>query len=479
MRVRFAPSPTGFLHIGNARTAVYNYLVSKKENAELILRIEDTDMERSSRESEESIIDDLNWLGIEWHEGPDKPGNCGPYRQSERFNIYQEYTDKLLAEGKAYYCYCTSEELDQMRKLSTDDKGQFEYSGKCRDLTEEQKKQFESEGRKPTIRFRVPENQTIIVKDHIKGDIKFNSNNIGGDFIIVRSDGIPIYNYIVTIDDNLMEITHVIRGEDHLSNTPKQVLIALALGLPVPEYAHMALVLGPDRSKLSKRHGITSVDLYRKQGYLPEALVNYMAMLGWASSSGEEILTVDQIAAELSLENLAKSAAIFDFQKLKWMNGVYIKNYPLAKITDLFIPYLKEAGFNIENIERNNLEEIISAIRGYCEILPDISNLIGIFINDINEPDEKSDELLHQEDSITNIKAAYELMQGEINEKNYTDELIGKIKEKTSLKGKKLFHPVRAMLTGRLSGPDMDISMSLIGFENCKKRIEYCFKKYC
>jgi glutamyl-tRNA synthetase len=447
--------------------------------AELVLRIEDTDKERSTIESEQSILDDLKWMGIEWIEGPDKEGNVGPYRQSERFDIYQKYTDQLLAEKKAYNCYCSQEELDEMRKKADKEKRPFSYPGNCRNLSDDEINKFESEGRKHTIRFRVPDNENIVVKDHIKGDIEFNSNNIGGDFIIVRSDGSPIYNYIVTIDDTLMKITHVIRGEDHLPNTPKQILIAKALDLPVAEYAHLALVLGSDRSKLSKRHGITSVQLYRKEGYLPEALFNYLSMLGWATESGDEILNIDEIVEQIKLNSLAKSAAVFDFKKLKWMNGIYIRNYDLNQITDLFLPYIEEAGYSSNEIDRDLLLKIIDLLRGNCDILSDIKNLIGIFLDTIPVPDEKSDKLLNDDNAKKIITAAKKIMNDELDNNNFATELIPKIKEATSLKGKHLFHPIRAMLTSKLNGPELDLAMPLIGFDECKKRIENCFEKYC
>ncbi len=479
MRVRFAPSPTGYLHIGNARTAVINYLVSKKNNAPLVLRVEDTDLERSTKESEISIMDDLKWLGIEWTEGPDLGGNFGPYRQSERFDIYKEYTDKLIAEGKAYHCYCTKEELDEMRAQEKDGKESFVYPGKCRNLTREEKDRYEAEGRKPTVRFRIPEGKEITVKDMIKGDVTFSSENIGGDFIIVRSDGTPIYNYIVTIDDTLMGITHVIRGEDHLSNTPKQILVAEALGLPVPLYAHMPLVLGPDRSKLSKRHGITSVDLYRKEGYLPEALMNYLSMLGWATESGEEILSTDEIISQFEVTSMGKSAAIFDFKKLKWMNSIYIKNYDEDKIISLLKPEVEQAGYDLNAIDENQLREILLLMRNYCEVLSDIRNYIGMFLEEVNEPDEEAAAMLKEDYSHEIIRAAHELISSEINENNFASETVSLIKSNTTQKGKKLFMPIRAMLTGRLKGPELDMALPLIGFENCRKRIEYCYKTYC
>src|SRR3990172_10320473 len=386
MRVRFAPSPTGFLHVGNARTAIINYLIAKKNNAIMILRIEDTDRERSSTESEQSIMRDLAWLGIKWDEGPDRDGGYGPYRQSERLDIYRTYTDRLLSEKKAYYCYCTREELEEMKKAPDQGAESYIYSGKCRSLTEKQREDFEREGRKPTVRFRVPDNISLTVQDGIKGAVQFNTSNIGGDFIIVGSDGIPVFNYIVIIDDALMNISLVIRGDDHLSNTPKQLLVARALGLPEPEYAHLPLIMGPDRSKLSKRHGMTSVEMYRTQGYLPEALMNYMAMLGWASESGDEILPIDEIIREIDLKKLSKNAPLFDFQKLKWMNGMYIRDYPLDSITDLFIPHIIQSGYSISSLDRKLLTDIVSVLRRSFDILSDIGRLIGIFLDEVCEP---------------------------------------------------------------------------------------------
>jgi len=479
MRVRFAPSPTGFLHVGNARTAVTNYIVAKKNSAALILRIEDTDRERSTRESEESITQDLAWLGVTWDEGPDVGGPFGPYRQSERFDIYRTYTDRLLREKKAYCCYCTREELAEMKKGSDGEADAYIYSGRCRDLTDLQQKKFEDEGRKPTTRFKVPDNVSILIKDHIKGAVEFNSNNIGGDFIIVRSDGVPVFNYIVIIDDALMNISHVIRGDDHLSNTPKQILIARALGLPEPEYAHHTLILGPDRTKLSKRHGMTSVEMYRKQGYLPEALVNYLALLGWAAEGGEEVLSLEEITRQIDLAKFSKNSPVFDFQKLKWMNGIYIRRYDLDKITDLFIPHIIQAGYSIESVERKRLEDIIAVLRKSCEILSDIGHLIGIFLDEVCVPDDDADAMLKTDDAKQVLSAAHELVRTEINETNFAASLIARVKDASSLKGKSLFMPLRAAITGRQKGPELDQAMPLIGFDRCRKRINYCYDRYC
>jgi nondiscriminating glutamyl-tRNA synthetase len=479
VRVRFAPSPTGYIHIGNVRTAIYNYIIAKKYNADFILRVEDTDKERSTAEYERMMIEDLKWLGVTWAEGPDIGGKFGPYRQSERFAIYEEYTKKLLQSGNAYHCYCTPEELDKAREEARATNKPIVYSGRCRNLSIEEKEKFEAQGRKPSVRFRLPEGSAIEVDDMVKGKVVFGSDNIGGDFIIVRSDGIPVYNYLVVIDDTLMGITHVIRGEDHLSNTPKQILISRALGFDQPKYAHQGLILGPDRSKLSKRHGMTSLRSYRESGYLPEALINYLALLGWATESGEEILSLDEIVTQIDLNKLSNTPAVFDFQKLKWINGQYMRKYPADKLIDLFIPYIKDAGYNPDLIEKNLLESIIKILQAKCELLSDIKNLIGIFLEDVQKPDEETDALLKEEDSKKVIKEAYNFSgTNPANPATFESDLAAFVKEKTSLKGKKLFMPIRGILTGRLKGPELDAAVPVIGIGKCSNRIKYMYEKY-
>ncbi len=476
MRVRFAPSPTGILHIGNARTAVVNYLIAKKNNADYILRIEDTDKERSTHESEVSIMDDLKWLGINWTEGPDIDKGHGPYRQSERDHIYKEYTEKLIQSGNAFRCFCSREQVEEDKQKCVAENRPF--LDRCRDKSVQEQDKLAAEGKEFTVKFKVPENESITFEDRIKGTVTFNSSNIGGDFIIVRSDGGPVYNYIVIIDDTLMKVSHVIRGEDHLSNTPKQILIGKALGMDVPDYAHLPLILGQDKKKLSKRHGITSVDLYRQEGYLPEALMNYLGLLGWSTESGEEILPVDELVKQFDLPAVGKSAAVFDFVKLKWMNANYLRRYSDSDATDMFIPYIKNAGFDISSTERHKLEEIVAAVRNSCEILSDITKLAGIFLNDVNEPDEETDHHLKEDYALDVIRAAHEII-GTLDESNVRENLANMIKDKTQHKGKKLFHPMRGMLTGRLAGPDLDRAIPLIGYANIKKRIEFCHKRYC
>jgi glutamyl-tRNA synthetase len=417
-------------------------------------------------------------MGLRWDEGPDMGGQYGPYRQSERFDIYREYTEKLIERGAAYHCYCTKEELEASRKDDDGNTASFTYDGRCRHLTAEQKKKYEDEGRRPTVRFHVPENQTLVIRDHVKGEVTFDTGNIGGDFIIVRSDGVPIYNYIVIIDDALMKVTHVVRGEDHLSNTPKQVLVAMALDLPVPEYAHMPLILGPDRSKLSKRHGITSVDLYRKEGYLPQALMNYLALLGWTTDTGEEIMTQEELIAQFDLSRISKSATIFDFQKLKWMNGQYLRKLPVEELKKEFAPYIRDAGYDISTVEGGRFTDIIELLKNYCEILSDIGRFLGIFLDETPSPDEEARAMLKEDYAKDVIRAACRALESGLTEANFSTELISMIKANTEQKGKKLFMPVRAIVTGRLKGPELDMALPLIGFENVKRRIRFCYENY-
>ena len=344
LRVRFAPSPTGELHVGNARTAFFNWLFARHSGGAFILRIEDTDQERTTKHFEKNLLDDLRWLGIDWDEGPGKEGPFGPYHQMERLHIYNAHLERLLAEGRAYPCYCSEEELEAERADLIAKRMMPRYMGKCRHLTPEERKKLEGQGRAPAYRFAV-EKGPIEFNDMIRGAMKFAGSAIG-DLIIVRSNGLPAYNFAAVIDDHLMEITHVIRGEDHLSNTAAQVLIYKALGFPLPVFAHHSLILGKDRTKLSKRHGSVSVGEFRKRGILPEVLLNYLSLMGNSFGAGKEICSLDEIISIFSLEKTGKGGAIFDEDKLRWINGTYIRNCPLKKLVELSKPFLKETGYD-------------------------------------------------------------------------------------------------------------------------------------
>jgi glutamyl-tRNA synthetase len=347
IRVRIAPAPTGYMHIGTARTALFNYLFAKKHEGTFILRIEDTDVEKSKKEFEKDIMENLKWLGIEWDEGPDIGGDFGPYRQSERRGIYEKYLKKLLEEKKAYFCFCTKEELEAEKQFQLSIGQPPKYSGKCANLADEKVKEFLAKRKPFVIRFKVPIKK-VEFDDLIRGHLEFDSSLLG-DIIIAKDFKKPLYNFSCVIDDYEMKISHVIRGEDHLSNTPKQILIQEAFGFPQPKYAHLPLILGPDRSKLSKRHGAISIFEYRKQGYLPEALINFMAFLGWHPGTERYIYSMAALIKDFSLERIQKAGAVFNIKRLDFLNGFYIRQRSIEKLTQECLPYLIKSGL-IEKI---------------------------------------------------------------------------------------------------------------------------------
>jgi nondiscriminating glutamyl-tRNA synthetase len=344
IRTRIAPSPTGSLHIGTARTALFNYLFAKKNQGSFIVRIEDTDLERSDPEFETDILESLKWLGIEYSEGPDNGGDYGPYRQSQRLDIYAEYLEKLLKEGKAYYCFCSEEELEDQRQYAQSQGQPWHYNGKCAQLSQKEVKKRQTEGKPSIIRFKIPIKK-VEFEDLIRGKLEFDSSLLG-DFVIAKNLKAPLYNFAVVVDDFEMRISHVIRGEDHLSNTPKQILLQEALNFPRPAYGHLPLILGPDRTKLSKRHGAVAIADYRTAGYLPETLVNFMAFLGWNPGiEGREIYSMPSLIKEFSLERVQKGGAVFNVKRLDFLNGFYIRQKSVEKLSELCLPYLIEAGF--------------------------------------------------------------------------------------------------------------------------------------
>src|SRR5690625_4680982 len=363
VRVRYAPSPTGDLHIGNARTALFNFLYAKHFDGKVIIRTEDTDVNRNVEGGEESQLTFLKWLGIEWDEGPDVGGGFGPYRQTERLAIYKKYVDELLKRDLAYECFMTAEELEEEREAQRA-KGEVpKYSGAHSNLSEEQKEAFRKEGRKPSIRFRVPKDYTYSFNDIVRKNIKFESSDFG-DWVIVKKDGIPTYNFAAVIDDHLMEISHVLRGEEHISNTPRQMMIYDALGWDIPQFGHMTLILNEDRKKLSKRdqHIIQFIEQYQELGYLPEAMFNFITLLGWSPVGEEETFTKDELIEMFDPDRLSTSAAIFDVKKLSWMNGEYIKSLNEKEVIDLTLPHLIASGRVPENMDeekRKWVEELI------------------------------------------------------------------------------------------------------------------------
>ncbi|MBI3599869.1 MAG: glutamate--tRNA ligase [Nitrospinae bacterium] len=480
IRVRFAPSPTGYLHIGNARTALFNYLFVKKNNGSFILRIEDTDFVRVKKEYEEGIIADIEWLGLDWDEGPDCGGSYGPYRQSERLDIYKDYADRLLKGGKAYKCFCSGDELERKRKELLSKRLPPRYDGRCRNLSREDAANYKQNGIKPSIRFMV-EDGTIEFDDMVRGKMTFKGSDMG-DFVILRSDGVSAYNFAAVVDDALMKITHVIRGEDHLSNTPRQILLNQAMGFDSPRFAHLSMILGPDKSRLSKRHGAESVAEFREEGYLPEAVINYLSLLGWsnpphppfAKGGGGgigEIMPLPDIIKNFSIERVSKSPAVFDIKKLRWINSAYIRNKDIAELTELSLPFFTKAGVRIETVDRQWLHKVVDAIRGNIETLSEIDKYAGIFFDDnIIHP---IPPLAKDGEAVEVLKLLKERVEAEerITE-DTADKILSDIKEKINLKGKKLMMPIRIALTGRTDGPELKKIIDVLGKERIIKRIE-------
>lgn len=469
IRVRFAPSPTGHLHIGNVRTALFNYLFAKRHNGSFILRIEDTDLDRVKKEYEDSIIRDMKWLGLNWDEGPDCGGSYKPYHQSKRIGIYKEYANKLLNEGRAYKCFCSGEELEKKRKEFLSKGLPPRYDGKCSNLSGEDIKNYEQGGIKPSIRFKVKDGM-VEFEDIVRGKISFKGSDIG-DFVILRSDGIASYNFAAAVDDAFMKITHVIRGEDHLSNTPRQILINQAMGFDTPEFAHLSMILGPDKSRLSKRHGAESLKELKEEGYLPEAVINYLSLLGWSSEDGREIMSLNEITKNFSLERVSKSPAVFDIKKLRWINSHYIRDIDVEELTELSLPFLTKGGVRAETADRQWLHKVVDAIRGNIETLSEIDKYAGIFFDEAYPSPVVKDSL--GDDAVKVLKLLKETIEKEENITEETaDKIIMEIKEKTNLKGKKLMIPIRTVLTGKTEGPELKKIMNVLGKERIIKRIE-------
>ncbi len=477
IKTRFAPSPTGKLHVGNVRTALFAYLYAKHHNGHFILRIEDTDKERSRPEYTKKLMEDLRWLGMDWDEGPEVGGSNGPYFQSERQAIYEKYAQMLIDSGHAYHCYCTPEEVEARKKEAVAKGDAPIYDGHCRHLTRSQKEAYEAEGRKPVVRF-LTYDENFSFKDIVKDEVTFPKGMVG-DFVIMRSSGIPVYNFAVVLDDALMEVTHVLRADEHLSNTLRQLMIFKALNLKVPQFAHMSLVLGKDRQKLSKRHGATSVSEFREMGYLPEALDNYLSLLGWSSPDGREIIPMEELKTLFELDRLSTSPAIFDQKKFDWLAKHYIINEPFEKIYEQALPFILKNGLidetwlsDDENVKF--LKGVVQLTRSYCSKLSDIVGHIDYFLRDEYPFSKDATKFLARESSKTVIESFKTLLEAEDREisEQIFGSMINKIKEDTGIKGKNLFMPLRAALTGRTQGPETYFLIPVIGKERTIKRLE-------
>ena len=478
MKVRFAPSPTGPFHIGGARSALFNWLLARREGGTFLLRIEDTDLVRSTRESEENIKAALKWLGMDWDEGIDVGGDNGPYRQTERLDIYKEVTDRLIAEGKAYYCYCTEEELEAERQAQLARGETPKYNGHCRHLTEEQRAAYEAEGRKPTVRLRVPLNETVAFDDMVRGHVSFESNGIG-DFVIVKSDGIPVYNYAVVIDDHTMEVTHVIRAEEHLSNTPRQIVIYNALGWEVPTFGHISLIMGKDGKKMSKRHGATSVEQYKNLGYLPEAINNFLALMGWAPEGEQELFTTEELIKNFSMDRVAKNPAVLDIDKLNWINFNYMKKLTDEELYTLCLPSLQEAGYasaQPDEAEKARLTMLCVCLKDHISYGAQIKEEAAMFFTDsISIDEEHRDDIkaVLAEESCPTVLAAFSDKLKAMDEvtPEQVKAAIKAIMKETKLKGKFVFMPIRVAITGQMHGPDLNYIVPLLGRDTVLARL--------
>ncbi|MBI2828603.1 MAG: glutamate--tRNA ligase [Acidobacteria bacterium] len=466
VRVRFAPSPTGQLHVGNARTALFNWLVARGAGGTLVLRIEDTDVERSTNESEGAIIEDLQWMGLEWDEGVGKGGDHGPYRQSERLHVYRAHIVELLSRGQAYRCFCLPEQLEMDRHVALRDRRPPKYAGRCRDLTPEQARQRVKNGEPAAIRFRIPDDREVVFHDIVRGEVRFNTEVLG-DPVLVRSEGIPAYNYAVVIDDALMEITHVIRGEDHISNTPRQILLYEAFGWTPPTFAHVSLVMGPDHSPLSKRHGATSVAEFRARGYLPEALTNYLALIGWSPGEGREILPLDELARRFRLEDVGRSAGVFDVEKLAWMNRHYLKLAAPDRLAKLSVPYLKNEGWVAEPTAAavDFLAVVVPLAAASVDRLDQVPARLR-FLLDYSAARALEDPVVRAEAETARpvVAALAEVLanSGPLVDREAFRAAVARVRERTGQRGKPLLYPIRLALTGEPEGLELDLAVPVI-----------------
>jgi len=478
IRVRIAPSPTGFLHVGTARTALFNYLFAQGHQGQFILRIEDTDLERSQEVYTQNIFDSLKALGLQWDEGPDVGGPYAPYAQSERLPRYKEWAEKLIASGHAYYCYHTQAELDAEREKAQAEKRAFIYSSSCYDakFREELAKKPADDGseRKPSLRFHIPKDRgALVFKDHVRGEVSFDTALLG-DFVIMKSDGTPSYNYAVVIDDMLMKISHVIRGEDHISNTPRQILLYEALQAPQPEFAHVGMILAPDRTKLSKRHGAVAVSDYIKQGYLPEAFCNFIALLGWSPPDGEEIGTLEHFASQFELERITHSPAIFEKDKLNFINGKLIRTMPLERLLAVSKPYLHD--FDLHQYSEEQLHQILDAVREPITVLSELPDAVNYFFGQSvmldaaivgevltgPEPAQVLERFKHDFLAKADF-SSHEALAAQIKE--FANSL-------KPIKMKTIMWTIRAAVTGRTHGADLSKTLHLLGPDVVKHRVD-------
>lgn len=474
VRTRFAPSPTGFLHIGGARTTLYNWLFARRHGGEFVLRIEDTDEVRSTADSVTAILDSIRWLGLDWDEGPideksDK-GPCGPYYQMKRVEVYREHLHRLVVAGKAYKCYCTKEELDEMRRLAQLEKRPPRYDGRCRRLSDSRRSALEASGKRFSYRFKMPEAGSTIVDDRIRGRVSFE-NGLQQDLVIWKTTDGPTYNFACVVDDHLMGITHVIRGDEHLSNTPSQIQIYEALGWTAPVFAHLSMIMGSDGSKLSKRHGATSVLEYRDQGYLPHTMRNYLALLGWSTPESQQLFTDEDLIAKFDLAGCQKSPATFDTVKLQWMNGEYIRQTPIDELVKLAEPFLEKAG--LKGLPGPDLRKTVALEQEKFKLLSEIPALVDFFYRPVVFTPKALDKVLKSAGVGETLRGLVEALEGFAPfEDKALEARIRRFCEEKALKPGQVFHPLRAAVTGRTEGPTLFLMLEIMGREQVVARLK-------
>jgi nondiscriminating glutamyl-tRNA synthetase len=491
VRVRFAPSPTGYVHIGSLRTALYDYLLAKKMGGKYVIRVEDTDQNRLVDDAIDNLVSVMSELGVVHDEGPFfneegklyEVGEFGPYIQSNRLDIYKPYIDELLKSGHAYYCFCSRERLDSVREEQRSSGHTPKYDGLCRDIDTEEAEKRIANGESYVVRLKLPRDRNITFKDHVRGEVTFNTNDLD-DQVLLKQDGFPTYHFAVVVDDHLMEITHIIRGEEWVSSTPKHVFLYEAFGWKQPEYVHLPLILNSEKKKLSKRHDDAAVEDFLRKGYLKEALINFVALLGWSPEDSEEIMSLDEIVEKFTLDRLSKSGAVFDKDKLKWMNGQYIRSYDVDALVDLTIPFFIKAGtITVDAVEahRDWLTLAVKALQERVETLADFPEMAKQFVGNIVTPeDDEVSALLKEEHVPIVVKAFIEEIEAldAVTLEN-AKPCFKAVQTATGFKGKQLFMPIRAAISGQMHGVDMNDLLVILGKKTIIERLNYTLENLC
>ena len=481
VRVRFAPSPTGYPHVGNIRTALFNWLFARHHGGSFIVRIEDTDVTRKVKGAVKAILDGLRWLGLDWDEGPEVGGKYAPYIQSQRLEIYRELAERLVAQGDAYYCYCSPQRLEEMRAEQIKCKQPPGYDRYCRNLSQEERAKKEAEGITPVVRFKTPLEGQTRFNDLIYGDVVFEHNTID-DFVLLKSDGYPTYHLANVVDDHAMEISHVIRAEEWISSTPRHLLLYRAFGFEPPQFIHHPMILGPDRAKLSKRHGAVSILEYREQGYLPEAMVNFLALLGWSLDDRTEIISRQELIDNFSLERIGKTGAIFNREKLDWMNGVYIRSLTADEFFEAVEPYLMtdiSAGKALISSEEY-VRYILPLVQERARTLAEVTELAQFFfVDELDyEPSLLIGENMNHQSAIQALTVAKQrLSQVQAFDANSLEGVLRPLAVELGLKTGQLFGTLRVAVTGRTAAPPLFQTMAVLGKERCLKRIEAALQR--